>query len=609
MSIVDPRISDTIAPDAPHMTALRALFLLASHHGVVLGPHDLPELREPGFAPALSAALTKLGFRSTVMRATWRKAAALGSAYPVLAERTGGAWMILVHVVGTGAEAKAAILDPACEAEGIRLVPRNEFEQIWTGTLLLARPRLEQTVENMPFGLRWFVPALAGQRRLLVGVAVSVLLGNLISFALPLLFQVMIDKVISHESWNTLLAVVAVFVLLVTFDAGFTYVRHRLMQIAGGKIDAQIGARAFAHLLALPLSVFETTASGVLVRNMQLIENIRQFLTGKLFQTLLDAALLPVLLTMLALLSGALTGIVLGFALAIAGVIGVLLPVMRRRLDRLYLAEATRQSHLVETLHNMHAVKALVLEGARRRLWDAGLATSVARQWDVGQIGALASAATGLLERLMQVAVIAFGAMAVMAGEISTGTLVAFLMLAGRVTGPLVQIVGLISEWQEAALSIKLLKGVLDHPPERGTAIRPVRPRLTGQVTFEQVSFTYAGALRPSLDRIDLTIPAGSLIGIVGRSGSGKTTLTRLIQGIETAQSGAIRFDGADLRHIDLSHLRRSMGVVLQENLLFKGTIRENIAVAQSQAALEQVVLAAQLAGADAFIRKLPGGY
>ena len=610
MSALSPRFAEDHALDTPQMTALRALFLLAVHHGVTLSPQDLPHLTGPDFAPILQATLDRLGFRTRLMQeTTWSQAASLGSAFPVLADRKDGRWFILVHVVGSGVEARAAVLDPATEAEGVRLIGRSEFEKIWSGRLLLARPKMLSQTERTPFGLHWYLPSIDSQRGLLAGVAVSAILGNLIAFSMPLLFQIMIDRVISHQAWNTLLALLCIFVLMAGFDAGFSYVRQRLMQIAGGKIDAQIGARAFARLLDLPLSVFETTASGVLVRNMQLTENVRQFLTGKLFQTLLDAALFPVLIGILILLSGTLTLMVLLFACAIAAVIGVLLPVMRRRLDRLYAAEAERQSHLVETLHNMHAVKALVIEPARRRLWDTDLAAAVTRQWDVGQIGALASAMTGLLERLMQVAVIGYGATLVMQGFITTGTLVAFLMLAGRVTGPLVQIVGLISEWQEASLSIRMLKGTLDHPPERGLTIRPIRPRLTGELSLDQLTFTFPGATRPAIDRISLSIPAGSTIGIVGRSGSGKTTLTRLIQGIEAPQSGSIRFDGHDIRHIDLDHLRNSLGVVLQENLLFKGTVRGNIAIARPEARPEHIVAAARLSGADDFIRKLPAGY
>ncbi len=374
-------------------------------------------------------------------------------------------------------------------------------------------------------------------------------------------------------------------------------------------MDAIVGARTFQHLLSLPLSVFETTPSGVMTRHMQQTEKIRAFLTGRLFQTLLDAAFLPLLLGILTLLCGPLTAVVLGFALAIAGCIGALLPTFRRRLNALYAAEAERQAHLVETLHNMRAVKSLVLEPVRRRMWEDNLATALRRQWDVGAVGALAGAATGYLEKLMQLSVIAYGAVLVLDQQLSIGALVAFLMLAGRVTGPLVQIVGLINEYQEAALSVRMLAGVMNQKPERGLQPRPMRHAISGHLVIDQVSFTYPGAATAALDRVSLNIEQGQVVGIVGRSGSGKTTLTRLIQGIEVPQAGLIQIDGVDIRQIDLDHLRRSLGVVLQENLLFRGTIRDNIATARPEAGLEEVLLAAKLAGAEEFIRRLPQGF
>lgn len=230
-------------------------------------------------------------------------------------------------------------------------------------------------------------------------MATAAVVANLITFAIPLLLQVLIDRVVAHQAWNTLFVVVSVFVLLASFDAIFTYVRQRLMLIAGGKVDARLGSRTFGHLLALPMSVFETTAAGVLARHMQQTEKLRQFLTGRLLQTMLDAALLPVLLVLLLLYSGVLTAVVLGFALAIAGCIAALLPLFQRRLSALYIAEAERQAQLVETLHNMRAVKALVLEQNRQAAWDASLVASVRRQWDVGAVAAFAAAATGWSRR------------------------------------------------------------------------------------------------------------------------------------------------------------------------------------------------------------------
>ena len=610
MSIADPNLAKELALHTHQMSALRAAFLVAMHHGVALGADDLPRIVEGDLVASVTQALTRAGFRTKVVqRATWATAAGLGTAYPALVPLTDGRWVILILTVTNDAGPMAAILDPAHEGDGVQLIPQAQFLRDWGGRIVLVQPKPAVEVAAAPFGLGWFVPALKSQRGLLAGVAVAVILGNLISFTLPLLFQVLIDRVVSHQAWNTLVAVVAIFVTLALFDAGFSYVRQRLMLIAGGKVDAIIGARTFAHLLALPLSVFETTPSGVMTRHLQQTEKIRSFLTGRLFQTLLDAAFLPLLLVLLSMLSGPLTGVVFGFAITIAGCIGALLPLFRSRLNALYAAEADRQAHVVETLHNMRAVKALVLEPARRRAWEDSLATALRRQWDVGAIGALANAATGFLEKLMQVSIIGYGAALVLEGALSVGALVAFLMLAGRVTGPLVQIVGLINEYQEAALSVRMLAGVMNQKPERGSHARPQRPAVIGRLTLDQVSFTYPGAASPALDRVDLDITPGQIIGIVGRSGSGKTTLTRLIQGIEVPQAGLIQIDGVDIRQIDLDHLRRNLGVVLQENLLFRGTIRDNIAMVRPEAGLEEVLLAAKLAGAEEFIKRLPAGF
>ena len=608
MSISDPGLARELALREHQMSALRAAFLIAAHHGVALKPEDLPKLAEGDLVPSVTASLTRAGLRTRLLqRCTWATAAGLGTAYPALIPKRDGSWVILILTMDQGEV--AAILDPAQEAQGVQMVPRARFLADWGGRILLVQPSAAAATEQQPFGLAWFLPALRAQSGLLAGVAMAVILGNLISFSLPLLFQVLIDRVIAHQAWNTLVAVVVIFITLALFDAGFCYTRQRLMLIAGGKVDAMIGARAFAHLLSLPLSVFETTPAGVMTRHLQQTEKIRTFLTGRLFQTLLDAAFLPLLLGILSLISGSLTLIVLGFATAIAACIGALLPIFRRRLNALYAAEAERQAHLVETLHNMRAVKSLVLEPGRRRTWEDNLAAALRRQWEVGEIGALASAATGLLEKLMQVSVIGYGAALVLEAQLSVGALVAFLMLAGRVTGPLVQIVGLINEYQEAALSVRMLAGVMNQKPERGVHARPARHPIGGRLLLDQVSFTYPGAATPALDRISLEVTPGQVIGVVGRSGSGKTTLTRLIQGIENPQAGLIQVDGVDIRQIDLEHLRRSLGVVLQENLLFRGTIRDNIATARPEAGLEEVLIAAKLAGAEDFIRRLPQGF
>jgi len=604
MTVADKRL-------APELTALRCVFLVAMHHGLQLAPDELPQIGHADMVPAVLRALRQAGLKGQALRdASWEKAARLGTAYPALAVRRDGSWFILIHTLeGADGTPIAAVLDPAREQEGVRLLPREEFLAEWSGTLVLVKRVHKLGDEDQPFGLRWFLPEILRHRRLFAGVAIAALVANLIGFAIPLLFQVLIDKVITHQAWQTLYVVVGVFVLLTLFDGVFGYVRQQCMLLASNKIDARLGARTFRHLLSLPLSFFESHAAGVLVRHMQQTEKLRHFLTGRLFQVILDAALLPILLVFLALYSGILTLVVLGFSLAIALVIGAMVPTFRARLNRLYETEGARQAHLVETLHNMRAVKSLVLEPARQKAWDQKLAAAIRQHEAVGRIGAGGSVATGVLEKLMQISVLALGATLVFDGALSLGALVAFTMLSGRVTGPLVQMVALINEYQEAALSVRMLGTVMNTPPERGGGARMARPPITGRMQLEQVSFRYPGAATPALDGVSFSVEPGQVIGVVGRSGSGKTTITRLIQAIHAPQSGLIHLDGVDIRHIDLNHLRRGIGVVLQDNLLFRGTIRENIAAARPNAPLPEIIEVARLAGAQEFIDRLPLSY
>ena len=595
----------------PNQTALRCAFLIAGHHGVSLPAPDFSLTDAGDMMGAVRKFLGAHGFACRELKnSDWRKAVGLGSAYPALAVLRSGHWVVLVGLPNDDADAgKCVVLDPRSERAGMQVWTREEFCEAWDGRLLLARHAPDADDASRPFGFAWFIPELMRQRHLLWGVAAAAMVANLVGFAMPLLFQVLIDKVIAHQAWNTLFVVVLIFVLLASFDAGFAYVRQRLMAIAGGKVDAKLGARVFGHLQSLPLTFFETHAAGVLVRHVQQTEKLRLFLTGKLFQTLLDAAFLPLLILLLLAYSPTLTAIVLGFALAIAAVIASLLPAFRRRLQALYTAEASRQAHLVETLHNMRAVKALTLESSRQKGWDAGLSSAVRKQWDVAALSAFGGALTKWLEKLMQISVLATGAILAFDGLLSLGALVAFSMLSQRVTGPLLQMINLINEYQEAALSLAMLGEIMNRPPETAGPPRPARPVVTGDIRIEDLSFAYPGAKTQAIDGLSLTIQSGMTIGVVGRSGSGKTTLTRLLQGVETPQSGTIYIEGVDIRHIDLQHLRRSLGLVLQENLLFRGSIRDNIRAARPSANHEDVVNAARLAAAEEFILRLPQSY
>ncbi len=562
---------------------------------------------------AARAVLRAAGFRTRVLKKrNWEDLSRLGQAYPVLAVRKSGDWISLIGISGDVSSPAVLALDPTVETAdhaGVILIPQSEFLRHWDGSLILCKRARHLRDADQKFGLRWFAPEILRHARLFRDVALAAVACNVIGLSTPLLFQVIIDKVVPHRGYQTLATVVLIFLLLTLLDGMLFYIRQRLLLLATNKIDARLAARTYRRMLSLPMPFFEHIAAGVLARHMQQTEKVRNFLTGRLLQALLDAALLPVLIVLLVIYSGPLTAIVLGFSLAIAGIIAALVPLFRANLNELYAAEGDRQAHLVETIHGMRTIKSLALEQQRQTGWEDRVVTAMRRHASVGQIAAAAGTLTVSLDKLMQISVIGFGAMTVFDGRLSIGALVAFTMLSQRVSGPLVQIVGLINEYQETALSVRMLATVMDHPREQEENHPAIRPAISGQITFQNITFNYAGSAAPALNNVSFEVRTGQVIGVVGRSGSGKTTVTRLIQGIQTAQDGAIRLSGIDLRHIDLAHLRRHVGVVLQDSFLFRGSIRDNIAASRPEASLEDVIAAARMAGATEFIDRLPLSY
>ena len=340
---------------------------------------------------------------------------------------------------------------------------------------------------------------------------------------------------------------------------------------------------------------------------MQQTEKIRGFLSGNLFFTILDLFALCIFVPFLLFYSKILTLIVLGFSVVMALVIACLIKPFQRRLDELYQAEGKRQSMLVESIHGVKTVKSLALEPVERKLWDDSTAYAIKSHFRVGKISMTAQSICQMLEMAMTICVIWVGAHLFFDHIITIGELIAFQMLANRVTGPLVKMVGLIHEYQQIALSVKMLGVVMNTPAE--AAGGGVRNPLRGGISFDKVFFRYRQDLPMVIKDFNLEITPGQTIGFVGRSGSGKTTLTKLLQGLYSVPQGLVKIDGIDIRELDKTHLRRSIGVVLQENYFFSGTVRENISLPKQNAALEEIIYVAKLAGADEFIQKLPRGY
>jgi ATP-binding cassette, subfamily B, bacterial HlyB/CyaB len=595
-------------------TCLHCLVTIARHHGIELAVERLRHAYAITDGPIPHALLLRIareaGLRARVARLTWDKLARLGQAYPVLAGLTNRNWVIVTGVVKNAAGEEAIeVLDPLAERAEPLVVTKAVFCANWDGEVVLVKRSRVPDDKPRPFGFRWFIPELLRQKRLFAEVAVAALMLYALGLVVPLFFQLVIDKVLVHESFTTLYVLAIGVVIALVFDAVFMFLRRYLLLYVTNRVDIRIATRTFAHLLSLPISFFERTPAGVLVKHMQQASRVREFLTGRLFLTALDAISLFVFLPVLFFYSPKLTLLVLGFAAAIAVVIALLVVPFRRRLYALYQAEALRQGLLVESVHGMRTLKSLAIEPLQRRVWDDRSAQSVAMRFRVEKISATAQSVTGLLEKLMSVAIIGFGALDVFNGAMTVGALVAFNMLAGRVSGPLVQIVTMVHEYQEIALAVQMLGEVMNQKPERDNARPGLRPELTGGIEFENVTFRYGPEGAPALDNVSFAISPGGIFGIVGRSGSGKTTLTRLIQGLYPIQQGLLRIDGFDARELDLVHLRAGIGVVLQDNFLFRGTVRDNIACVKPDASFEQVARAARAAGADEFIERLPRGY
>jgi ATP-binding cassette subfamily B protein len=598
----------------PH-TAIQCLTAIAQHHGLQINPERLIDdyalrAEEPGTGALLRIA-SEIGLKAKADKLTWSRLMAQGGVFPLMARLIDGNMIIVVGVKPgeNGGEDQAAVLNPAAANATVVMVARSEFERRWNGDVLFIKRQHKLTDPNQPFGLRWFIPEILKQKSAFRDIFIAAIAMQLLALASPIFFQLVIDKVLTHQSVTTLQVLAVGIVMALLFDATFGFLRQTLTLAASNKIDMRLTRRVFSHLLSLPIDFFETTSAGVVTRHMQQLEKIRNFLTGRLFFTALDLIALLVFVPVLFSYSFKLAMIVLLFAGLIALVVVSMVPTFQRRLNALYSAEGQRQGMLVEVIHGMRTVKALAIEPNQRRIWDQRSAEAITMHFRVGQISIAGNAVTDFLGKLLPVTLIVVGAADVFDSTLSVGALIAFQMLSGRVTQPLISIVGLVNEYQETALSVKMLGEVMNRAPEGRAGANGLRPVLEGEIKFDAVTFRYPGAQAMALNKASFTIEQGTVVGIVGRSGSGKTTLTKLIQGLYPVQEGIVRFDGIDAREIELSHLRRQIGVVLQENFLFRGTVRENLSVTKPDATFEELVAAAQASGADEFIERLPQGY
>lgn len=596
----------------PH-SVVQCLAAVAQHHGIRVNPerliHDFALADEEPTAPLALRMATDIGLKARDKKLGWKALVAQQGVFPLVARLKNGAGVIVVGVQKEGNADCVAVVDPCGNTTAVTLHDEQAFAAIWSGEVILLKRSHSIFETNQPFSLRWFIPEIFKQRAAFRDVIIAGMAINVLALSSPLFFQLVIDKVLVHQSSSTLVVLTVGVSIALLFDAMFGYLRQMLLLSATNKIDMRVTRRAFAHLLSLSIDFFELSTAGVVARQMQQLDAIRNFLTGRLLFAGMDAMALLIFLPLLFTYSVTLALIVLGFTLTIATIIALLLPTFRARLERLNIAEGKRQAMLVETIHGMRTVKALAIEPSHRKNWDQLSAEAINAHFRVGKLAITSNMITDFLGKIMPVVIIFVGAQGVFDQTMTVGVLIAFQMMSGRVVGPLIQMVSLINDYQQTAVSVRLLAEIMDRPSEGRLGAGGLRPHLKGQITFEDVTFRYPGASVNALDRTSFTIPQGAVVGVVGRSGSGKTTLTKLIQGLYSVEEGLVRFDGIDAREIDLSHLRRQIGVVLQENFLFRGTIRENLCITKPDATIEEIVAASRAAGAEEFIERMPQGY
>lgn len=532
-------------------------------------------------------------------------------AHPFICQKKDGGYFVVdgIGVRPDGTE-DVRIYVPAPVADvpaGHSFLSADAFAALCNGNALLLNRQYRLTDENQPFGLGWFIPEFLKLKGVFGQIFLAVLAMTLLSLLIPLFFQIVIDKVLHNHSFNTLNVLGVGVILAILFNAGLEFLRNYLLLFATARIDINTAMRTFSHLMRLPINFFDSVPSGLIIKHMQQTDQIRGFISGNLFFTILDLFSLVVFIPFLLLYSVPLTGIVLAFSSLMALVVMSLIKPFYRRLNTLYEAEGKRQSRLVESLHGIHTVKSLALESNEQRTWNDYSAFSIKSHFNVGKIALTANTISSMLEMMMNIAVIWAGAYMVFSHTMTVGALIAFQMLSGRVSGPLVKLVGLIQQYQQTALSVKMLGAVMNHPKEDPGG--GARPACKGKIEFEHVNFRYRPDLPDVLHDLNLSVGESQVLGIVGRSGSGKSTVARLVQAMHTPQSGIIRLDGVDIREIDKGHLRGHIGVVLQDNYFFQGSIRDNIRLTRPNALPEEIIEAATMAGADEFIVRLPKGY
>ncbi len=598
-------VPDGAAASQKPDTGIMCLAMILQFHKMAADPAQLKHQHAPTGAAigmlGLLRAAKQLGLKAR--SATVKPKRLTRATLPAIAEAPDGSFFILGRV----SEDQALIQVPGSPPETIA---HDELWRRWTGAALFTSRRAQLAGEDRKFDITWFIPAVVKFRRLFGEVLLATFFLQLFGLVSPLFFQVIIDKVLVHRGLTTLDVLVLGLVLITVFEVILGGLRTYIFSHTTSRVDVELGARLFRHLMALPISYFGARQVGQTVARVRELENVRNFLTGSALTLVMDLFFTFVFFAVMYHFSPTLTWIVLGSLPFYVALSAGITPTLRRRIEEKFQRGAANQAFLVESVSGIETLKAMAVEPQMRERWEEQLAAYVKASFRTIVLGTFGSQTVMLINKIVTALVLWFGAQAVIAGDLTVGQLVAFNMLSGQVSQPIIRLAQLWQDFQQFRISLARLGDVLNNEPEPAqNPNRPALPAIKGRISFDHVTFRYREGTAEILADLSLDIAAGKVVGIVGRSGSGKSTLVKLAQRLYVPERGRVLIDGIDLAMVDPAWLRRQIGVVLQENVLFNRSVRDNIAFADPGLSMERVVQAAQLAGAHEFILELPEGY
>jgi len=542
------------------------------------------------------------GFRSSIKKLSIEKIVK-NYPLPAIVLKKDGSYMSIIQVN----EEKQELLVFDTSSKEPYVMNYIDCENISSGkTIVLRHKMLSQQVK---FGFAWFYAQMLNYKKIIGEVLLASLILQLFGLVTPLFTQVILDKVLVHRSMTTLDVLAIAFVAVALFDFIINLVRNYIFVHTTSKIDAKLGAKLFYHLLALPIAYFEKRKVGNIIARVRELDTIREFIANKSISVILDVLFSGVFVAVMLMYSVKLTMLVVAFVSVIGILYFFITPQLRKRLEEKFQMGAQSNAYLVESVTGVQTVKSLALEGSMQRKWEDYLAKYINSSFHLSNLSNVLGGLSGMLQKLMTISMLYVGVTLVLEGKLSVGQLIAFQMFANQFSGPVLRLVNLWNEFQQTLLSVDRIGDILNTPTEQKNDKAITLPRIEGSVKFDNIGFSYTPEMPNVLNGISAEFKAGQSVGLVGRSGSGKSTITKLIQRLYVPNSGTIYIDSVDIRHMNPKWLRNNIGVVLQENFLFSGTIKDNISLSRPDAPIEDIIHVSKMAGAHEFISELPEGY